>query len=87
MAQSTLALPTPSEFPQPQFGGNLIAGLDSLVSGVFAKNYNFSTCAHESPESSYGASDGGFPCRKTAVVHDLSTGEEFCLEHFDGVIA
>ena len=79
MAQSTLAL---SPFPFfPQIVTEEIRRVDAILA-----RYELSTCQHESPESSYGACDGGFPCRKTATVHDLSTGNEFCLEHFEGVI-
>ena len=43
-------------------------------------------CDHESDERHPGTCDGGVQCQKRATVHDLSTGEEFCLEHFAGVI-
>jgi hypothetical protein len=43
-------------------------------------------CAYESQERHPGSCDGGVQCQKRATVHDFSTGEEFCLEHFDGLI-
>ena len=43
-------------------------------------------CAHESSERHPGSCDGGVQCQKRATVHNLRTGQEFCLEHFDGII-
>ena len=43
-------------------------------------------CTHESVERHPGSCDGGVQCQKRATVHDLKSGEEFCLEHFDGII-
>lgn len=39
-------------------------------------------CCWESPESSRGACDGGFPCQEQATVHHLESDNEFCLSHF-----
>ena len=41
-----------------------------------------SQCVYESPESSWGACDGGVQCGEVATVHSLDLGFEFCLKHF-----
>ena len=103
MAQTTLALPLPSDFPQPSLSAALdreIAWLDELVSRAFAYSERMefwrvrqpqpvqaelSFCCHESPESTVGACDGGFPCRQRATVHHLESEQEYCLRHFQEV--
>lgn len=42
-----------------------------------------SPCSYQSPESHYGACDGGFPCYEQGTVHHLASGLEFCLKHFN----
>ena len=76
MAQSTLALPPFPFFPQ------IVTEEIRRVDAILAR-YELSTCQHESPESSYGACDGGHPCRKTATIFDLASEQEVCLEHFE----
>lgn len=39
-------------------------------------------CCWESPESRYGACDGGFPCHEPAVVTHLEHQVPYCLSHF-----
>ena len=39
-------------------------------------------CDWESPESSYGACDGGYSCHEKATVHHLASEHEYCLSHF-----
>jgi hypothetical protein len=69
MAHSTLPSLTHSEFPQV-----FTQAIDQLVSSI-------SICCYESPESSYGACDGGIPCRERATVVDVSTELEYCARH------
>ena len=76
---------TPSPFfgfPQP-----ILDALDRQIQfiGKIVER-ELEQCAHESAERCLGACDGGVQCQKRATVHDLNTGEEFCLEHFSGVI-
>lgn len=39
-------------------------------------------CAYETPESSWGRCDGGFPCQEPALVSEVESGLPFCLGHF-----
>ena len=73
MAPQTLpAFPFPG-FPQAldSFIGREIAYVERLM----AEN-ELPTCMYESPESSVGACDGGFPCNRKA------TRDGFCDRHF-----
>jgi len=45
----------------------------------------FTQCVYESPESSWGACDGGVQCTEMATVHSLDLGFAFCLKHFHEV--
>jgi hypothetical protein len=42
-------------------------------------------CSWESPESSWGACDGGIPCHEAATVHNLCLDQPFCLRHHRAV--
>jgi hypothetical protein len=82
VAHTTLAvLPFPG-FPQP---------LDCVIGCEIARNdrmltrAEFSPCCYESPDSSYSACNGGFPCYELASVHHLASGLEYCEEHFEEV--
>jgi hypothetical protein len=69
-------------FPQP-----ILEALDREIQYIDRiVQRELERCEYESPESRLGACDGGFQCSKRATVHDLRTGQEFCLEHFDGII-
>jgi len=69
VAQQTLpAFPLPS---LPQFLTAEIARVDRILAAS-----EVPTCLYESPESSVGACDGGFPC------HARATHGEFCARHF-----
>jgi hypothetical protein len=59
-----------------------IDALDQIIDRARAKT-QLPACCWESPESSWGACDGGFPCYEPATVHELATGLEYCLEHFE----
>jgi hypothetical protein len=74
MSGSNLPLFAPSGFAH--LIGNLARHEIQHVNRVL----NF--CSHESPESYYGARDGGFPCHEDAVVCDVESGLGFCLKHF-----
>jgi hypothetical protein len=60
-----------SGFPQA-YDGQLFHSLFGIVKQAFAA----STCCYETPESSWGACDGGFPCPELALP-----GSEFCERH------
>lgn len=79
MAQSTLAVFSSSLFPQliNSVLGHEIARVDRILSAA-----ELPTCCHESPESTYGACDGGAACLRKGIVHHLASGLEFCGEHF-----
>lgn len=55
------------------------------VDRILAENKP-SLCCHESPESSGGACDGGFPCYNRADVAEIATGLEYCLTHFEKAV-
>ena len=66
-------------------------GFQQAINSIIGKEFQrvervLGFCAHESPESYPGACNGGFPCHNHATVCDVRTGEEFCLEHFEGLI-
>lgn len=44
-----------------------------------------SPCSYESPESAWGACDGGIPCSQIATVHHLASDMQFCMGHFGEV--
>lgn len=80
MAQSSLPAFSPFSFPQPliqQLLGHVIDRVDAILA-----ESELGFCDHQSPESFYGACDGGFPCHERATVHHLELGSEFCLKHF-----
>ena len=75
--------------PSPFFGfpPEILSALDRQIQFIGRiVDRELEQCAHESAERCVGACDGGVQCQKRATVHDLNTGEEFCLEHFDGII-
>jgi hypothetical protein len=74
MAHSTLPVFSHPQFPQVT--GALFA------SEVRRVERSLSLCAWQSPESSRGACDGGFPCQETAIVTNLADENEYCLSHF-----
>jgi hypothetical protein len=74
MAHSTLPVLSHPDFPQVLF--------DALASELRRVQTTLGLCAWQSPETSYGACNGGFPCQELATVHHLATDEEFCLSHF-----
>ena len=39
-------------------------------------------CAFESPETTWGACDGGFRCPDLGVVHHLESERDLCYAHF-----
>ena len=82
MAHETL-----SGLPFFGFPPEILSALDREIKFIGRiVEHELEQCAHESTERCVGACDGGVQCQKRATVHDLSTGEEFCLEHFDGLI-
>jgi hypothetical protein len=81
MAFPTIPLPPPFRFPQFEFIDREISRVDQILAAA----ENLSACAYESPESRRGACDGGFPCSERATVHELASGLEFCLDHFEDV--
>jgi hypothetical protein len=42
-------------------------------------------CSYESPESAWGACDGGEVCSEVATVHHLASDMQFCMTHFQEV--
>ena len=40
-------------------------------------------CEHETPESSWGACDGGFKCTHLGTVHHLDSERDLCPKHFE----
>ena len=75
--------------PSPFFGfpPEILSALDREIKYIGQiVDRELEQCAHESAERCVGACDGGVQCQKRATVHDLRTGEEFCLDHFDGII-
>jgi len=69
------------------FPPEILSALDRKIQAINRiVEHELEQCAHESPERCLGSCDGGVQCQKRATVHDLNTGEEFCLEHFDGII-
>lgn len=77
MAHSTLPV-----FSHPDFQQVLEALTGFEIRHV---EKTLSLCSHESPESSYGACDGGLRCQSPATVSDRETGCGWCLEHFEEV--
>ena len=79
MAYPTLAvLPLP-ESPQV-LGNRALARINQILARA-----ELSPCCYESPESSYGACDGGLPCYELATIHHLASELEYCEQHFDEV--
>lgn len=75
--------PTPFfGFPQPILDalGREISRINEIV------EKNLDKCEAETNERHKGSCDGGFPCHKLAVVTDVKTGSQFCLNHFEGLI-
>jgi hypothetical protein len=75
--------------PSPFFGfpPEILSALDREIQYIGRiVDRELGRCGFESPERCVGACDGGVQCQKRATVHDLNSGEEFCLEHFEGVI-
>jgi hypothetical protein len=73
---TVLSLPECSQV----LGDRALARSDQILARA-----KLSPCCHEYPESSYGASDGGFPCYELATVHHLASELEYCEEHFEEV--
>jgi hypothetical protein len=73
-AHSTLPVLSHPSFPQVLF--------DALAFELRRIEKTLGLCAWQSPESSRGACDGGFPCQEPATVHHLSTDQPYCLSHF-----
>lgn len=78
MASETLPVLTHSSFPQ--------VFTQAMMPRIRRVESVLGLCCWESPESSNGAADGGFPCHETAVVHHLSSDQPFCLSHFREVV-
>jgi len=77
MAGPTVAPLFTSQSPQSIFEFERMERLiDGAVGGAL-----FTTCSHESAESTYGACDG-VPCRAKATVYDTQTEQEYCAKHF-----
>ena len=75
--------------PSPFFGfpPEILSALDRQIQFIDRiVQRELERCEYESPESCQGACDGGFQCSKRATVHDLRTGQEFCLDHFEGIV-
>ena len=76
MAHSTLPVLAHPAFPQV-----LSQAIAQEVTRVAQPHLALSVCCYESPETVWGACDGGYPCGKLAVVIDVSTGFGYCAEH------
>jgi hypothetical protein len=77
VAHSTLAVFPVSHVPQSIFDTNRpVRLIDQAVGGAL-----FTTCSHESAESTYGVYDG-VPCMAKATVYDTQTEQEYCAKHF-----
>jgi hypothetical protein len=74
MAHSTLPSLTHPSFPQV-----FEAATAQLVDRLTVPQ--ISICCYESPESRWGACDGGIPCNQPAVVVDVATELEYCARH------
>lgn len=74
MAHSTLPVLSHLSFPQ--------VAVRAFTFEVRRVEQVLGLCAWQSPESSRGACDGGFPCQESATVHHLGTDAEYCLSHF-----
>lgn len=82
MATRTLpALP----FSRLPYDGEFIDSLVRMAETAVTRAELIS-CAGESPESSAGAADGGFPCSKRPTISDPRTGQSWCVVCFEGVI-
>jgi hypothetical protein len=79
MSQSTL--PVPPLLSSTGFPQDFISAFEQMIRRIAAKP-RLGTCSWQSPESSSGACNGGHPCSKAAVVHDLASDQEFCARHF-----
>jgi hypothetical protein len=80
-----LAHETLSDFSRsgfPQFTGFLIGDLVRHVDRILTDVIELPACCYESPESSYGACDGGTSCLQKGTIHHLASGLEFCAAHF-----
>lgn len=80
-------MPTPhsstapvEEFPQVH-SGLTIERLLSIVSQAVA-TATLPGCCYQTPESSWGACDGGFPCYRPATVHHLASEQDYCARHY-----
>ena len=80
MAHTTLAVLSSPNFPQ-----TFIQSIDAQIRRV-TEIYDeyFPVCVWESPETSRGACDGGYPCGAKAKVTDLVYGP-MCVKHFEAV--
>jgi hypothetical protein len=72
MASRTLPAFPLSEFPQvfTALLDHEIREIERIVASV-RERAALPLCSYQSPESSYGACDGGFPCQEPGVVHHL----------------
>jgi hypothetical protein len=68
---ATLSILSSPNFPQV-----LDSAIDHALFRAVERIFAQPTCIYESPESSVGACDGGFPCFEKA------THGEYCLKHF-----
>jgi hypothetical protein len=85
VAHTTLAVLPFFGFPQPLDFLDSVIGRDIARIDRILPRAELSLCCYEYPESSYGASDGGFPCYELATAHHLASGLEYCEEHFEEV--
>jgi hypothetical protein len=78
MATQKLSSLSSPLFPQviPGVMDRYIAHVDRILAEC-----ELTTCCHESPESSWGASDG-LVCSAKATIHELATEREYCARHF-----
>jgi hypothetical protein len=74
MAQRSLAVLTHPSFPQV-----FAQALNQEVTRVAPQ---LSVCCYESPESYWGACDGGIRCTRTATIHDVATEQDYCFAHY-----
>lgn len=81
MAHTTLSVLSSTHFPE------VCAGFLDLEIRRVTEIYDalMPVCAWESPESSHGAGDGGYPCGAKATVVNLASEQPMCVKHFAAV--
>jgi hypothetical protein len=70
MSATNVSQLSPRSFPQVKIQ------ICPLMAAMVEQAFALATCSYTTPETSWGACDGGFPCPSLALP-----GSEFCEEH------